>query len=96
MNDIFKPTGATPFELAEARLASGQAQVKAAEALSELIKTLEECDIMINMWRDELQAGKVDPETRMLAAQALKDRHVCHDAIEKLSAFMSKHFTIEA
>ena len=96
MSSLFKPTGNTPFEITEARLAQGQLQVKAAESLQELIRTLEECDIMINTWRDQFMDGTVDASTRALAIQALKERHACQAAIDSITTFMSQHFLIEA
>ena len=96
MEDLFKPTGNTPFELAEARMARGQAHVKAASALQELILTVQECDVMINTWREQLTQGEVHPETRDLAAQALREKRVCNDAIEKLTSLMLEQFNLEA
>jgi hypothetical protein len=94
--NIFKPTGNTPFEIAEARLASGQAQVKSAAALHDLIKVIQECDQMIEDWRAQLKAGSVDPETQALAIQALKEKEACNIAIINLTQVMHKHFNFEA
>ena len=94
--NVFKPTGTTPFEIAEARLASGQAQVKSATALHELIVIVRECDHMIEEWRTQLKAGAVDPETQALAIQALKEKQACDVAIDNLVQIMHKHFNFEA
>ena len=96
MEDLFKPTGNTPFELAEARMASGIAQVKAASALQELITTVNECDILINEWRTQLLDGSVEDDTRDLAAQALRDKRACNKAIDSLVNLMTKQFNFEA
>ena len=96
MENLFKPTGNTPFEIAEARMARGQAKVKAASALNELIKNVQECDIMIANWREQLIQGDVDPDTRDLATQALREKRICNEAIEKLTELMLAQFQLEA
>ena len=96
MKDLLQPTGNTPFELAEARLAAGQAQVRAATALQELCTLSEECDAMITAWRKELRAGTVTEETRSIAVQALKEKRACNTNIERLVALMAHQFNIEA
>ena len=96
MDDIFKPTGNTPFELAEARIALGRAHVKAASALEELIAASNECAKLIAEWKTELRAGKVSDETRDIAAKALREKQLCDEAIEKLSILMLDQFGFEA
>ena len=96
MDDIFNPTGNTPFEKAEARLAVGVAQLKAASALDELCKVSAECDVMINVWRDQILSGSADPETRMLAAEALKQKREVEASIQVIVELMNKHFPAEA
>ncbi len=96
MDNIFNPTGNTPFEKAEARLAVGVAQLKAASALEDLCKVSAECDIMINAWHAQILSGSSDPETRMLAAEALKQKREVEASIKVIVELMNKHFPVEA
>jgi len=96
MDNLFKPTGDTPFELAEARMLRGQAQVKAACALQELIETSRECDVMIQAWKEQLLRGEVEPEVSDVAAQALAEKRTCETAITALTKLMLEQFNFEA
>ena len=96
MNNLFEPSGTTPFEKALDRLNRGQIYVKSASSLQELLKVVEECDVMIDCWKQELKTGSVSEETRMLATEALKEKRACNAIIDGLVAMMLEHFPAEA
>ena len=96
MKDLLKPTGNTPFEIAEARFVENQMQVRSAATLKELIVKLDECNAMIATWQDEVRDNSVKDETRDLAIEALKERKDVMQSIDDLSAVMLALFNLEA
>ncbi len=96
MKDLLKPTGNTPFEIAEAQFIENQMQVRSAATLKELIVKLDECDAMITTWQDGVRDATVTDETRDLAIEALKERKNVLQSIDDLAAVMIALFNLEA
>ncbi len=103
MKDLLQPTGNTPFEIAEAKALANSAHVRAAISLQELVDRLDECDAMINKYKQTTQhynkgrATKDDLETDLLlATSALKERKETLQSIDDLAAVMSVLFNLEA
>lgn len=99
MNDLLKPKGNTPFEIAEANAMFGAGLVRAAAHLQEMIVKIEECDNQIKQWTDALTAGEASSEVeelRMLAVEAMRERIETSKALDDMSAVMIALFNIEA
>ena len=99
MNDLLKPKGNTPFEIAEANALAGAGLVRAAAHMQELVTTIDECDKQIKLWTEAVAEGDTSPEVdelRMLAIHAMKDRTEAHTALDDMSAVMIALFNIEA
>ena len=48
-------TGTTPFERSDALRAEGERRITTAYATSQLVKVLQECDTMIELWHSSTQ-----------------------------------------
>ena len=99
MNDLLKPKGNTPFEIAEARAMAGAGLVRAAAHLEDLILKIDECDKQIAQWTRAVEEGDDSPEVdelRMLAIEAMKERMETNQQLDDMSAVMIALFNIEA
>jgi len=85
MKDLMMTGGNTPFEQAAARHKRGSQRVSIMIACDHICTLIEECNVMINTWRDEVdEKGVASAETRMLAAEALKDKQTAEAALDEL------------
>ena len=84
MEDLMLTGGNTPFEKAAARRQLAHKQLTVMYATDELVKLIAECDVMLAKWSEEAAAGRVNSETRMLAAEALKDKRTAEAALDDL------------
>ena len=84
MEDLLLQGGNTPFERAAAGRAQAHKQITIMYATDQLVKLLDECNVMLNMWREEIAAGGASDETQMLAAEALKDKRAAEAALDEL------------
>ena len=84
MEDLMLTGGSTPFEVAAANRAIAHKQLTVMYATNELVKLIDECDVMLKMWQDEVASGNATHETRMLAVEALKDKRAAERALEQL------------
>ena len=85
MEDLMLTGGSTPFEVAAANRAIAHKQLTVMYATDELVKLIAECDVMIDEWKDEVDRyGIASEDTRIIAAEALKDRRAAVAALEVL------------
>lgn len=85
MEDLMLTGGNTPFEQAAARHKRGSQRVSMMIACDHICTLIEECNVMIDTWRDEVaEKGVSSVETRMLAAEALKDKQIAEAALDEL------------
>ena len=96
MKDLLQPTGNTPFEIATAKALSGQAHVRAAAALEELVLKIAECDKTIATWQEEFTIGAPTRITRERAIKALTERKALHKHLDDVAAVMLALFNLEA
>ena len=93
MRDLFLSEGNTTFELAERRREVASKTLQLALATEEIVKMLNECDMMIKLWSDA-RAQYIDnptdehrdilEESQLLAIQARKDKMVGEAALVTL------------
>ena len=85
MEDLMLTGGNTPFEQAAARHKRGSQRVSMMIACDHICTLIEECNVMIDTWRDEVaEKGVSSVETRMLAAEALNDKQIAEAALDEL------------
>ena len=84
MEDLMLTGGSTPFEIAAANRATAHKRLTVMYATDELVKLIAECDVMLQQWQEEVAEGGVTHETRMIAAEALKDKRAAERALEEL------------
>lgn len=85
MEDLMLTGGNTPFELAAARHKRGSQRISIMIACDHICTLIEECEVMIKAWQDEVaEKGVSSVETRMLAAEALKDKKTAEAALDEL------------
>ena len=96
MKAFLQPLGNTPFEISESEALHKMAHSRAAVSLQELIIKLNECDVMIDIFKDEMQDGTVTDETRALATEAIYERKDVMQSIDDLSLVMNMLISLEA
>ncbi len=84
MEDLMLTGGSTPFEIAAANRVTAHKRLTVMYATDELVKLIAECDVMLQQWQAEVAEGRVSHETRMIAAEALKDKRAAERALEQL------------
>ena len=84
MEDLMLTGGSTPFEVAATKRLLAHKQLTVMYATDELVRIINECDIMLDMWRKEVATGQASKETRMIAAEAMKDKRAAEAALDKL------------
>jgi len=95
MEDLLLTGGSTPFEQAATRRLKSSKRVATMVATTELIKLLEECNKMIDCYREAMAAYNDNPTKQnraqlegdlAIATQALKDKRSAEAALEQLMA----------
>ena len=76
--------GNTPFERAEARRLVAHKQLTVMYATDKLVKLIQECNVMLQQWQEEVANGSATYETRTIAAEAMKDKRAAERALEEL------------
>ena len=93
MEDLLLTGGNTPFEQADARRLESSKRVATMVATTELIKLIEECDKMIDCYREAMSTYNGNPTTKnrdrleedlSLAVQARKDKKSAEAALDQL------------
>ena len=84
MEDMLLQGGSTPFEKAAAGRALAHKRLTVMYATDQLVKLISECDVMLDVWREEMATGKVSEESTLLATEALKDKKTAEAALEEL------------
>ena len=84
MEDLMLTGGSTPFEVAAANRLIAHKQLTVMYATNELVKLIDECDVMLQQWQDEVASGSATHETRMIAVEALKDKRAAERALDEL------------
>ena len=84
MEDLMLTGGSTPFEVAAARRLVAHKQLTVMYATNELVKLIQECNVMLQQWQEEVATGRATHETRSIAAEAMKDKRAAERALEEL------------
>jgi|TARA_R110001599_G_scaffold279915_1_gene481169 hypothetical protein len=87
-------TGTTPFERSDALRAEGERRITTAYATSQLVKVLQECDTMIELWHSAsalyikypTESNKIEMEiTLSIATEALKEKKSTEAALVQVA-----------
>ncbi len=89
-------TGNTPFEKAERARAKAHLTLVTHLAVKELVQQIDECDIMIQTWQQEVLSGTSSEVTLNLATQALKDKKIFEAALIQITLSSAKDLGLEA
>ena len=99
-----QPTGTTPFERSDALRAAAERRITTAYATSQLVKVLQECDTMIELWHASsalyikypTEANKIEMElTLSMATEALKEKKSTEAALVQVAMLAEKLGMVE-
>ena len=89
-------TNLTPFEKAAVGRARSSLVTVTHMAVEELLKQLNECDVMIDMWHQQVLVGNSSEATLRLATQALKDKKLFEEALIQITISAGRDLGLEA